>query len=168
MYHRYPGRTFAKGRILWYTYTMKKISEEQRAVNDKHAGVVALYKSGNFTTEQVAKNYGISVRQVQRIAKKYGVIRSLAESNKLMAKHKNYKTIPLEFRVKRKQLSLRTRYDLLTIQPYCTLCGKRAEDGVRLEIDHIDNDPMNNTNDNLQVLCALCNTGKSHSYRGFK
>jgi len=147
---------------------MKKITDKQRITLDKHAGVVQLYKSGNYTTEQIASNYSISTKQVQRIAKTYGVIRTQALANQMMAKHKHYKTIPIEMRVKRKQLTNRVRYDLLMIQPYCTLCGMRAEDGVRLEIDHIDNDPCHNTNDNLQVLCAPCNVGKSHSAKDYK
>lgn len=147
---------------------MKRLSPEQKSTQDKHRGVAQLYKSGKFTTAQIAKNYDLSPRQVQRIATKMGVIRTLAESNRLVAPLKRYKTIPAEFKVKRKQLTSRTRFDLLAIQPFCTLCGMRAEDGVRLEIDHIDNNPHNNLNDNLQVLCALCNRGKDHSNRGFK
>lgn len=147
---------------------MKKLTEEQKAIKIKHQGIASLYKSGQYTTEQIAKNYSISARQVQRIASKLGVIRSLAESNRLVAPLKNYRNIPIEHRVVRKQLTSRTRYDLLMLQPFCGLCGLRAENGVRLEIDHIDNDPTNNTNDNLQVLCALCNRGKDHSNRGFK
>jgi len=135
---------------------------------DLHKVIARLYASGDYTTEALAKIYGVSVRQIQRIAQKCGVLRTLAESNKLMAKHKNYRTIPQEFRVKRKQLTNRVRYDLLMIQPYCTLCGMRAEDGVQLEIDHIDNDPCHNTNDNLQVLCTVCNNGKYHSSRNWQ
>lgn len=141
---------------------MKRITPRQQAINNLHKGVVSLYKSGKYTTEQIATNYSISTRQVQRIATKYGVIRTLSESNKLVAPLKNYKTIPKEFKVVRKQISSKTRYNTIANQPWCTICGMSAKDGVRLEVDHIDNDPSNNNSDNLQVLCALCNTGKSH------
>jgi 5-methylcytosine-specific restriction endonuclease McrA len=146
---------------------MRKLTDQQRAITDRQIGVSQMYKTAQFTTEQIAKNYGISVREVQRIAHKYGVIRTQAEANRVAAPLKKYHTVPLEFRVKRKQLSNRTRYDLLALQPFCTLCGRRAEDGVRLEVDHIDNDPTNNRNSNLQILCALCNTGKYHSSRDY-
>jgi DNA-directed RNA polymerase specialized sigma subunit len=62
---------------------MQKISPERRAQLDKEASVIALYKSGEFTTEQVAKNYDLTPRSVQRIAKKYGVVRTQAEANNL-------------------------------------------------------------------------------------
>lgn len=141
---------------------MKKLTPRQQAINTLHKGVVSLYKSGEYTTEQIAKNYGISPRQVQRIATKYGVIRTLAESNRLVVPLKNYRSIPKEFRVVRKQISSKTRYNTITSHPWCTACGLRPDDGVRLEVDHIDNNPSNNDPSNLQVLCALCNTGKSH------
>lgn len=147
---------------------MKKISDRQQVINIKHQGVVALYESGKYTTEQIAKNYSLSAKQVQRIAKKYGVIRTQAESNKLIAPLKNYHSVPVEHRVKRKQLTNRTRYDLINLQPFCGLCGLKPIDGIRLEVDHIDNNPENNTNDNLQVLCNLCNRGKFHSSRNYR
>ena len=144
---------------------MKKITPTQRATLDLHAGVVALYKSAQYTTEQIAKNYSLSTRQVQRIAAKYGVIRTLAESNKLVAPLKNYHTVPSELRVKRKQLSQKVRYQVIVAHPYCTVCGRRPDEGIRLEVDHIDENPMNNELSNLQVLCSSCNIGKSHTAR---
>lgn len=120
-----------------------------------------LYLSGKYTTEQVAAWHHITPRAVQRIAKRDGYIRSQSESNKLMAPLKHYQTIPVEFRVKRKHISRRIRYMIISDHPYCTTCGSRPEDGVRLEVDHIDNNPQNNEDSNLQVLCGLCNVGKS-------
>lgn len=57
-------------------------------------------------------------------------------------------------------VSYKVRYQMLVEHPYCTLCGLTAEDGVRLEIDHIDGNPSNNRRDNYQVLCQPCNLGK--------
>lgn len=144
---------------------MKRITDKQRATRDLHYGVVQLYKSGSYTTEQIAKNYNLSPRQVQRIATKYGVIRTQAEANRVVAPLKNYKTVPLEFRVKRKQLSLKKRYEIISNHPYCKVCGMRPDSGVRLEVDHRDENPQNNNDTNLQVLCNRCNTGKSHLAR---
>lgn len=124
-----------------------------------------LYISGKYTTEYIAKTYGITSRQVQRIALNGGYVRTQAEANKLIAPLKNYRTIPIELRVKRKQLSNKLRYELISKQPYCLICGMRPSTGARLEVDHIDNNPSNNELSNLQVLCTLCNKGKSHSNR---
>lgn len=131
----------------------------------RHYGIVQLYKTGKYTTESIAKNYAVSVRQVQRLAKKAGVIRSQAEANRVAAPLKHYRTIPAELRVKRKQLSLKQRYATITAHPYCVTCGRRPDDGVRLEVDHIDEDATNNSAANLQVLCGQCNQGKSHLAR---
>lgn len=142
-----------------YLGNYKKLSPEL------HRAIANLYASGNYTTENLAKQYSVSLKTIQRIAKKFGVIRDQATANKLMAKHKRYHTIPIELRVKRKQITQKLRYEMLTNQPYCTLCGLPAGKGIRLEIDHIDENPMNNNLNNLQVLCRNCNTGKSHIAR---
>lgn len=144
---------------------MKQLTTEQKATKDKHRGVVALYASGHYTTEQIAKNYNISTKQVQRIARTHNVIRTQAEANKLMAPLKRYQTIPLHLRVKRKQISNKQRYEIIFAHPFCSNCGMRPEDGVRLEVDHVDEDAENNVPENLQVLCTKCNTGKSHTAR---
>lgn len=46
----------------------------------------------------------------------------------------------------------------------CRCCGKAAEDGVTLEVDHIDPVANGGGNDeqNLWVLCRPCNSGKSN------
>ena len=45
----------------------------------------------------------------------------------------------------------------------CKICGRRQEDGVRLEPDHILAwaEGGETTFDNLQTLCSVCNIGKS-------
>lgn len=132
---------------------------------DFERAIVQLYRSGNFTTEHIAKNYGITVRSVQRIAKKWKVSRTIAEANKLMARHKHYHRIPNKLKAHRKCLLHRVRYALIAEHPFCTVCGATPADGIRLEVDHIDNDATNNVPENLQVLCQRCNIGKSHLNR---
>lgn len=144
---------------------MRKLTDKQKAIHDKHNGIVQLYSSGNYTAEYIARLYTISVRQVQRIAKKHGVVRTIAESNKLMARHKRYHTVPKELRVKREWITNKKRYAIIQAHPYCTVCGMRPGDGIRLEVDHIDEDATNNNASNLQVLCGSCNLGKSHTAR---
>lgn len=141
---------------------MKQLTERQRHTKQLHMGVIALYKTGEYTTEQIARNYSISPRQVQRIAKQYGVIRTLAEGNRTAAPHKHYHKLPKELKVQRKHLTRKKRYSVISGHPYCVNCGMRPDDGARLEVDHIDNNPTNNEDSNLQVLCQPCNIGKSH------
>ncbi len=124
-----------------------------------------MYKSCKFTTEYIAKLYGVSVRQVQRIARNGGVIRDIAEANRVAAPLKHYHHVPIELRVKRKQISQKVRFQTISSHPYCSTCGGRVSDGFRLEVDHIDENPTNNDPSNLQVLCGSCNLGKSHLAR---
>jgi len=56
------------------------------------------------------------------------------------------------------------RYDIMKRDGFrCCICGAKATDGVRLEVDHIK--PISkggkSTDDNLQTLCERCNKGKS-------
>jgi len=59
------------------------------------------------------------------------------------------------------------RYDVLTRDGFrCKLCGREANDGVKLEVDHIV--PISKggktTMSNLQTLCKECNRGKRDKY----
>ena len=134
---------------------------------DFEQAIANAYKSGNFTTEQIGKTYGITPRSVQRIANKWGVIRTTAESNKLMAKFKAYHRmrVPDHLKVQRKQITNKMRYYILSKYKGCVVCGMTAELGAVLQVDHVDNNPMNNVEANLQVLCSQCNSGKGHLHR---
>lgn len=142
------------------TYPIKR--KHPNSPNPQAAAIARLYATAKYTTEKLASIYGITPRQVQRIAKKHGVLRTNAESNKLMAPLKAYHRVPAELRVGRKQLSNKLRLEIILAHPYCTICGAAVIDGIRLEVDHIDNDATNNDVANLQVLCGSCNRGKSH------
>ena len=135
-----------------------------KLIPNQHDSIAKMYQSEKYTTEYIAKTYNISTRQVQRIAKKLGVIRSLAEANKTAAPLKHYHHVPKHLRVQRKQISQKLRFTMISSHPYCSWCGSRPSNnnGTRLEVDHIDNNPLNNELSNLQVLCGSCNTGKSH------
>lgn len=133
--------------------------------NHQSTKVLSMYLSGSYTTEYIASQFGITPRSVQRLAKKHGVVRTNSQSNKLMAQYKNYHHTPLEFKAKRKHLSRKQRYTVINKHPYCVNCGLTVEQGIRLEVDHIDENATNNHISNLQVLCNLCNTGKSHLAR---
>ena len=124
--------------------------------------IAELYASQRHTTERIAVLYGVSTRTVQRIAKANGVVRTIPQANKAMAKFKTYYKKDPRDKAKnnRKTVPIKLRYKILSEHPYCSLCGRNVEQGVRLEIDHIDNDSSNNDPSNLQVLCGDCNIGK--------
>lgn len=138
------------GRIM-YNRDMRKTTRQDRK------NIIKLYIEAETTTEKIAQQFGISSRQVCRIAKEAGVIRTQAESARAMAHLKNYKRNKLGH--KRIQLSTALRYRLIAEHPYCEICGARAGADRRLEVDHRDGDRANNSLDNLRVLCDLCNKG---------
>lgn len=129
--------------------------------------IIELYTTGHSAADIVTMlQLPITIRQVQRIVKKAGVIRTISESFKLAIEHgrMTYYRKPDYLKVKRKTLSHKMRYAVLTRDNYrCVKCGNTAKDNVRIEIDHIDDNPSNNVIDNLQTLCQLCNYGKSRA-----
>lgn len=133
--------------------------------NIQNSKVLSMYLSGSHTTQSIANQFGITSRSVQRLAKKHGIIRTQAEANKVAAPYKNYHKTPTEFKAKRKHLSRKQRYTVINKHPYCVNCGLTPEQGIRLEVDHIDENATHNDISNLQVLCNLCNVGKSHLAR---
>lgn len=141
------------------------LSSQWKLTPEIHKVIAKLYQSGEYKTETLAKEYGVTDKTIQRIARKHGVIRTQAEANKVAAPLKHYHTVPIELRAKRKWLTNKRRFELISSHPYCNNCGMRPDSGVRLEVDHIDEDATNNDPGNLQVLCGLCNTGKSHLAR---
>lgn len=63
----------------------------------------------------------------------------------------------------RKAVSERTRYQVFSRDAFrCKVCGRGADDGVKLTVDHIIPVDWGGTNDisNLLTLCEECNRGK--------
>lgn len=132
-----------------------------RYYNKRDHMVVDDYIKADTTVEKLAIKYNLSSRSIQRICKKSGVVRTIAESNKLMAKFKNYDghKIPDSLKAKRKTLPKNLRYKILRDHPYCSIDGRTIKE-CPLQVDHIDGDASNNDPSNLQVLCMECNYGK--------
>lgn len=124
------------------------------------------YKNVTMTVTALSEKYNVTPRTIQRLVKKHGIVRSIAEANKVTAKIKDYSSnrVADHLKVKRNFIKRSTRYKIIANQPFCTICGSKPEDGVRLEIDHIDDNPSNNDPHNLQVLCMFCNQGKTARY----
>ncbi len=61
------------------------------------------------------------------------------------------------------QISFSLRFDILKRDGYkCKLCGRTAEDGIKLHVDHkvAFSKGGKTLPDNLQALCEPCNLGK--------
>jgi transposase-like protein len=52
-----------------------------RRPNPNSAAIVQAYVKGIYTTQQIARAYGLSRSQVQRIVKAHGMVRTMAEAN---------------------------------------------------------------------------------------
>lgn len=50
---------------------------------------------------------------------------------------------------------------VLSERPFCEICGQPATD-----VDHADNDPTNNSRDNLASLCHECHSRKTQADMG--
>jgi hypothetical protein len=86
----------------------------------------------------------------------------LTEEGDIVSAHRWIPMDPPE--PKRKPIKPSVRFQILKRDGYrCQLCGATANDGAKLEIDHIVPVAKGGTNDlsNLQVLCRDCNSGKS-------
>lgn len=132
-----------------------------RYYEERNKRVIKDYIDFKMTVEKIAIKYNISTRQIQRICKEAGVVRTIAEANKISAKYKNYDghRVPEELKKKRKSLPKHLRYRILKEHPFCTMCGATGQI-CPLQIDHKNGDATNNNLNNLQVLCMECNYGK--------
>lgn len=125
--------------------------------------ILDIYTNGKDTVQNIAKKYSVTPRTIQRLMKKYGVVRTVAEGNRNASKFKSYDwlRVPPALKKQRKTIPLKVRYEILSTYKKCNICSSTTS----LQIDHIDENPYNNTISNLQVLCLLCNVGKYHSLK---
>lgn len=132
---------------------------ESYLIKDLHKSIIILYKQGLSAREiKEQLHIKISIRQIQRYLKSLGIIRTSSDAFRLAVKLNKVK---YEGRKKRKTIPLKLRYYIFQRDKFkCRLCGNTANE-MKLEIDHIDNDPVNNKSNNLQILCGACNMGKS-------
>jgi hypothetical protein len=145
-----------------YCESHVKIARHNKQTDSTIAGILAMYETGWHTTAQVAARWCVSTRAVQRLANQAGIMRTAVESWLLSREHGHwdYHRLPASEKKVCKQVRPKLRYEIISAHPYCTLCGNRASETIRLEVDHIDKNPSNSELSNLQVLCNLCNIGK--------
>lgn len=127
--------------------------------------IIDMYKQGKSSNQIYEEcNCGVSVRQIQRIIKLSGIMRSQSESYRLAIKvgRMKYKRLPKELLKQRKGIPIILRYKVMSKYGFkCCKCGATAKDD-KIEIDHKDDNPSNNNINNLQVLCSSCNRGKHY------
>ena len=136
---------------------MRKLSDKDKQEIIQH------YKAYDMKLSDLAKKYGITPRTIERVCKEAGVGRDAHTAKKMACKFRDYPQIAKKLRLNRKRITLppKLRYKVLAENPRrCAMCGITPELGGVLEIDHIDGDPRNNREDNLQILCEICNHGK--------
>lgn len=69
-------------------------------------------------------------------------------------------------KIKRSSINVKLRFNVFKRDGYkCVICGRKAENGVVLEVDHIKPVSKGGFSDisNLQTLCMDCNRGKSNN-----
>lgn len=133
--------------------------------------ILELYKNG-MSTHEIGESLHlpVSLRQVQRIVKKLGLMRTKSEAFRLAIKkgRKKYKKLGPGMSSKefRRGITLTLRYAAFKRDRFkCTLCGHNVQDGVKLEVDHVVR-PINggkNTLENLRTVCSVCNIGRWHA-----
>lgn len=133
--------------------------------------ILELYKNG-MSTHEIGESLHlpVSLRQVQRIVKKFGLMRTKREAFRLAIKkgRKRYKKLGPGMSAKefRKGITLTLRYVALNRDGFkCMLCGHDVKDGVKLEVDHIVRpiDGGKNVLENLRTVCSACNIGRWHA-----
>lgn len=65
----------------------------RRPSPERDAAIVSAYVKGEYTTEHIARRFGLSRSQVARIARRHGVGRTRAEANRVAAPLKSRRRI---------------------------------------------------------------------------
>lgn len=137
---------------------MKTKLDWTEELRGRNLEIVKEYVSGQVTCESIAKKFGVTTRTIQRIAKENNVVRTVGESNKLIAPLKNYSDlkVPKEIKELRERLPQLTRKFMLQKDPFCHICHIMRGHGTRMEITFKDGNYNNNRLDNLVTICRRC------------
>lgn len=127
---------------------------------ERNQQIIKLYTSGTTTTEQIAKQFSVTPRTIQRIAKAEGVVRTVAQANAIAAPLKKYKnlTIPKKIQEYKKTLTYQMRKNILDRigNHVCSKCGIERYGGCIFEVvfhsqNHYDFSP-----ENTAAICRNC------------
>jgi hypothetical protein len=143
----------------------KKVAKQlafQRAEQqlDLEQQIVKAYESGDFLTKHIAEKFEVSSRQVQRICKKWGVLRTqqagaavagpLGPRHRLQGKSKDYSIGSGPFR----DIVIYTLKRMGRDFTKCEWCGKPLKDG-KFQLHHTKYEGA--TVDDLMIICQQCN-----------
>lgn len=141
--------------ISYITYTKieKELFAEQqiKPILDSDIICIASYSSpGGRNHYSKTSNY-----KIDEVPKRYEM---------LQQKIVNQNSEEMKRKRARSQMTPKLRYSILKRDGFrCTICGRTAEDGVKLHVDHII--PVSKGGEtipsNLRTLCETCNLGKS-------
>jgi len=134
-------------------------------IQNRNKEIVQHYLSEAITTKDLAKVYDVTPRTIQRIAKKFGINRNSAQSQKIAwqcsdAIKEHVKLCKANAKQNKRTIRPKTKLFVLQRDNFmCQFCGAGKE--ARLCVDHIDENSENNNLDNLRVLCMQCNLGRN-------
>lgn len=120
-----------------------------------------LYLSG-MSSQEIKDSLELphTVRSIQRRVKQMGITRIIGDAFRNAIARGRVKWAYKENKKHRTRLNPDFRYKILERDGWkCLKCGATAETS-NLEIDHINNIPDDNREENLQTLCHDCNFGK--------
>ena len=103
--------------------------------------IMALYVNGNMAQAEMAKMFAVSQQGFQRAIARMGI----SSKGRGRSGHLNGRFI---------DGSQSTGYREMVTKDKCNRCGAADQ----LVIHHMDHDHMNNTLENLEVLCSPCHT----------
>ena len=132
-----------------------------RYTNETIKKVKELYENGNSSYEIIdILRLPVTARTIQRWVNSMGISRSTGDSFRLAVSKGRVKWHYKEVKKHRLQISPKIRYSIMKRDGFkCVLCGRGSPRCI-LEVDHINNIPDDNREENLQTLCYECNKGK--------
>lgn len=124
--------------------------------------ILFLYEQG-FSCGEIKEllNVSITIRSIERFVKKNGLMRSIGDAYRNAIQRGRVVFVKKETKIHRTKLPLGMRYKILERDNFrCSACGATSKERL-LEVDHINDIPDDNREENLQILCEECNLGKS-------
>ena len=120
--------------------------------------ILEMYASGKITTTAIAKQFSLSTKTIQRIAQEGGVLRTRAQSNKLISPLKRRRPIPKRILDHTKAITRELRKGTLDRPGYdlCCKCNIPRFTGSTFEITFRNGNIMDTSPQNLQAICRNC------------